>query len=74
MVQRDGQATGNNKMPRMPFACWITKTIVTHSEYVIRIAFPWQKWLRERATMLCLRTVPVAMYVKPVYTSIYACN
>ena len=47
---------------------------VTHSEYVILIAFTRQKWLRERATMLCLRTVPVTIYVKPVYTFIYACN
>jgi hypothetical protein len=25
---------------RMPTACWITKAIGTHSEYVILIAFP----------------------------------
>jgi len=31
-----------------------------YSEYVIRIAFPRQQWLRERATMLlqCIRTLP----------------
>jgi hypothetical protein len=34
---------------RMRFACWITKPIDTHSEYVILMTFPWQQWLRERA-------------------------
>jgi hypothetical protein len=34
---------------RMRFACWISKAIATHSEYVILIAFPRQQWLRERA-------------------------
>ena len=33
---------------RMRFACWITKATDTRSEYVIRIAFPWQQWLWER--------------------------
>jgi hypothetical protein len=37
---------------RMHFACWITKATDTHSEYVILIAFPRQKWLRERASMV----------------------
>jgi hypothetical protein len=30
----------------------ITKATDTHSEYVIFIAFPWQQWLGERASML----------------------
>ena len=34
------------------FAFWITKATDTHSEYVIRIAFARQKWLRERASRL----------------------
>jgi len=34
--------------------CWITKAKNTHSEYVILIAFPWQQWLRERASVLRL--------------------
>ena len=36
---------------RMRFPCWITKAIDTHSEYVLRIAFPQQQWLRERASV-----------------------
>jgi hypothetical protein len=43
------QATNNNIIRRMRFACWITKATDTHSEYVILIAFPRQQWLRERA-------------------------
>jgi hypothetical protein len=46
------QATDDNKIRRMRFACWITKATDTHSEYVILTAFPWQQWLLERASML----------------------
>jgi hypothetical protein len=37
----------------MRVACWITKTTDTHSKYVMLVAFPWQQWFRERASMLC---------------------
>jgi len=37
---------------RMRVACWIPKTTDTHSEYVIITAFPLQRWLQERASML----------------------
>jgi hypothetical protein len=30
------------------------KATETHSEYVVLIAFPWQQWLSERASMLHL--------------------
>jgi len=33
-------------------ACWITKASDIHSECVILITFPWQQWLRERASVL----------------------
>ena len=36
----------------MRIACWITKTTNTHSEYVIRIAFPRQQCLGECTSML----------------------
>ena len=36
-------------MRRMRIACWISKAIDTHCEYVIIIAFPLQQWLSERA-------------------------
>ena len=36
----------------MRFACWITKAIDTHSEYVILIAFAQQQWLRKGASVL----------------------
>jgi hypothetical protein len=48
------QATDDNIIRRMRFACWITKATDTHSENVILIAFLRQQWLRERATMLRL--------------------
>jgi len=37
---------------RMRIACWIPKATNTHSEYVIPTAFPLQRWLQERASML----------------------
>jgi hypothetical protein len=37
---------------RMSIACWIPKVTNTHSDYVIRIAFPLQQWLHERASIL----------------------
>ena len=49
---RAGQATDDNIIRRMRFACWITKATDTHSEYVILIAFLRLQWLRERAPML----------------------
>ena len=46
------QATRDNIIRRMRFPCWITQATYTHSEYVILIASPRQKCLRERASML----------------------
>ena len=37
---------------RMRIACWIPKATNTHTKYVILIAFPFQKWLHERASLL----------------------
>jgi hypothetical protein len=48
-----GQATDDNTIQRMRFACWIPMT--THTRvYVNLIVFPRQHWLRERASMLGL--------------------
>jgi hypothetical protein len=49
---RARQATDDNIIWRMRFACWINKATDTYSEYVILIAFPRQEWLRERASIL----------------------
>ena len=48
-----GHATNDNITRRMRVACWIIKATDTHSEYVILIAIPPQKWLGERTSMLC---------------------
>ena len=47
-----GQATDENILRSMRFACWISKATNTHSECAILIAFPLQQWLHERALML----------------------
>ena len=36
----------------MRIACWVTKATETHSEYVIRVAFPRQQWLHERDSLV----------------------
>jgi hypothetical protein len=40
----------DNITRRMRIACWITKATGRHSEHVILIAFPQQRWLRERTS------------------------
>ena len=37
---------------RVRFAHWITEATITHSEYIVLIAFPKQKLLCERASIL----------------------
>jgi hypothetical protein len=50
--RRAGQATDDKETGRMRIEWWIIKAADTHSEYVILIVFPRQKWLCERASML----------------------
>ena len=40
---------------RMRIACWITKATDIHSQYVILVACPLQRWLHERASVLLYR-------------------
>jgi hypothetical protein len=47
-----GQATHENILRRMRFACWINEATDTQSEHVIFIVFPQQNWLSERTSML----------------------
>ena len=49
---RAGQATAVDIIPRMRFACWISKDKHTRSEYVVIIAFPQQQMLRDRVSLL----------------------
>jgi hypothetical protein len=42
---------------RMRIACWIPEATNTHIGRVILIAFPQQKWLQERSSMLRYRYV-----------------
>ena len=39
-------------MQCMQIAWWITKTIDTHSLFVLLIAFPLEQWLHERTSVL----------------------
>ena len=54
---------------RKCLAYWIPKSINTHSEYVIRIAFSLQQWLHEHTSML--HYVYIACLVLIVLTKYY---
>ena len=56
-----GQATDDNIIRHMRFACWITNAADTHFENVILIAFPLQHWFRERAFCYVISTLPVLL-------------
>ena len=49
---RAGQATDDNTIRHMRFACWVTKATDTHTECVVLTAFPLRQWLHERASLL----------------------
>jgi hypothetical protein len=59
---RTRQATDDNIIRRMRFACWITKATDTHSEYVIHIAFSRHQWSRERTSVLRLHVNRLPCY------------
>jgi hypothetical protein len=46
------QVTDDNIIDRMRIACKLPKATNTHLDYVINIAFPNQKFLHERASIL----------------------
>ena len=55
---------------RMSFAFWKPKTTDTHSEYVNLIAFPLQKWLHERISILCYTYIVCLVCFKPCPMSV----
>jgi hypothetical protein len=69
----DRQATDDNIIRRMRFACWITKATDTHSQYVILIAFPRQQSLRERASILSYTYIAclVERYLYPISIAVF---
>jgi hypothetical protein len=57
------QATDDNSIGRMRFACWITKATYVSSEYVILLASPRQEWFREHTSMFhCTYTACLVRY------------
>jgi hypothetical protein len=48
---------------RMGIACWIPKATNTHSQYVIIIALPQQKWFQERTSMSLYTCIGCLIYV-----------
>jgi hypothetical protein len=72
---RARQATNDNIIRRMPFACWITKATDTHSEYVIVICFSTTTMvMRTRVNlMLCVHCLSCS-FVLPFRTSPQSCR
>ena len=56
---------------RVRIACWITKATNTHSECEPSIAFPLQKWLQERSSMLCLHVHCLACNITECHLKCY---
>ena len=57
------QATDDNIVWRIRFACRINKSTDMHSEYVILVAFPRQQCLRERLSLLRYSHIVCALFV-----------
>jgi hypothetical protein len=55
------QATDDNIIRRMRFACWITKTTDIHSEYVILIAFHGNNGYANASLSYVIHTLPVLL-------------
>jgi hypothetical protein len=53
------EATDDNIILRMRFACWITKATHTHSTCGILFAFPRQQWLHSASQCYVIRALPV---------------
>jgi len=68
---RARQATGSDIIWRMRFACCVTKTANTNSDYVVLIAFPWQQWLRERNSMLGLSVHLSLLLLETNHSAVY---
>ena len=58
--------TDDNIIGRVRITCWMPKVTNTHSEYVIIIAFPLQKWLHECASILFYPTLPVLLITNTI--------
>jgi hypothetical protein len=54
------QATGDNIIRRMRFACWINKATDTHSEYVYMATMVTQKHLSVRLYVYCLSCLNIS--------------
>jgi len=72
MWKKFGKAgpAADDKIRRLRFACWMTKTADTHSDYVIIISVPLQQWLRERPSMLRCTYIPCLSVRPPVRPSV----
>jgi len=51
---------------RFRITCWILKATNTHTECVIRIAFPLQQWWGERASMIRCTYIACLDYLRLV--------
>jgi hypothetical protein len=57
------QATDDDIIRRMLFACWITMATETRSEYITVLLFPRKQCLCQSALFLCFRTLLVVFII-----------
>jgi hypothetical protein len=56
-----GETTDDNIIRRMRIACWVSKATDIQSEYLILIAIPRQRCVRERAQCYVIRTLSLLL-------------
>ena len=58
-----GEATNDNTIWHLHFACWITKAMDTSSEYVILIAFPGNNNYANTPQSYLICTLPLLFHI-----------
>jgi hypothetical protein len=64
-----GEATNDCIRRCMRFSCWINKATDIQTQYVILLAVPWQRWLRERACVTLYVLQPVLLICTPKFVT-----
>jgi hypothetical protein len=67
------EATDDNTIRYMRFACWVIKATDIHAEYVIIIVFVRQKYLRHRGSMLYIYSACCVLLLNSVIAPSYLC-
>ena len=64
----------DNTIWHICFACRITKATNTHSVFIIIVAFPWQQWLNECASMFRYKDMTCLVFLFCVFRLVVNCS